>query len=115
MKTFEEMSAVISFLNSIDYDEFWTYACEDDISIYINMNDFFYWGTADGEDFTVDDIPKAKQAIADCRAIEIKDTCLYEVYGMDLWACRKREQLPQDPVLAKYPEVIQDLFRRTYK
>ena len=53
----------------------------------INLNDFFGWACADGEEVTEADLPEIQKAINDCEG-DIID-------GASLWACRKRQLRPQ--------------------
>jgi hypothetical protein len=80
------------------YDEiFWR--CDNEyapISFFINCNDLFYWGTADAEKITLEDIDSLKQAVNEAQA-----SCAFGInYGVRLWCARKRKMRPQG---AAYP------------
>jgi len=76
---------------------FWR--CEEPgtVSFFVNVNDMFYWATADMEPITPEDLPAMRQALADVRTITEQD--IYE--GFLLWAARKRKMRPQQ---GAYPD-----------
>ena len=76
---------------------FWRCEKPGTVEFFVNVNDVFYWATADVEPITPEDLPTMRQAIADVRAVTDRDT--YE--GFKLWAARKRKVRPQQPA---YPE-----------
>ena len=53
----------------------------------VNMNDFFYWGCADGENVTEEYLPEIDKVIIECNGSIID--------GVSLWVCRKRNMRPQ--------------------
>jgi hypothetical protein len=75
----------------------WYYMDNGDIGCYSECSDFFWWGTADGEEITTrEDIELLVKAIEDCRAV---DSTLW-AYGPLLYCARKRTMRPQG---AAYP------------
>ena len=89
----------LSSLDETDcYGElFWRCEQPDTIEFFVNVNDVFYWATADVEPITPGDLPAMRQSIVDVRAITDRD--IYE--GFKLWVCRTRKMRPQQPA---YPE-----------
>lgn len=58
------------------------------IVLFVNVSDFFSWGCADGEDITLDELPALFK--------------LWQKWGADgviKWACIKRNEQPQSPVV----------------
>lgn len=67
----------------------------DDLKIYLNCSDQFYWATADAEDVTPDDLDLFESCIDDLKKIE---TLRYDrIYSDALYASRKRGMRPQGP------------------
>ena len=66
----------------------WEVSEEPTTILYVNCNDLFYWGCADAESITNDEIPK-----------------LYKLWkankrwGVDKWCCLKRKLRPQVPIV----------------
>ncbi len=81
---------------------FWRCEKPGEVEFFANVNDIFWWGTADLELITPEDLPAMRQAIADVRDINI-----YE--WSNLWAARKRKMRPQQPA---YPtdKKLRELF-----
>ncbi len=66
-------------------------------SFFVNCSDVFYWGCADGEEITPDNIAMLEQAMADCEAVDkVAGTCS----AAWLFAARVRQMRPQG---ASYP------------
>lgn len=85
-------------------DLYWRCEKPNTVEFYVNVNDLFYWATADAEPITPEDVPAMRQAIVDVHAITGSD------YGaFMLWAARKRKMRPQRPA---YPsdERLRALF-----
>lgn len=59
-----------------------------EVNLHVNCNDLFYWGCADYEDITLDEIPSLIEEIA-------KDNR----YGNSKWCCFKRGLRPQVPIV----------------
>lgn len=80
------------------YDRlFWRCNHPGEVWFYVNVNDVFWWATADIELITVGDVAAIRQALADVAAIDAKE----KDAGFDLWAARKRHMRPQQ---AAYPK-----------
>lgn len=62
------------------------------VTFFVNCNDVFCWGCADGEDVTPANLGVLEQAIADCEAI---DAVVGSCYAVDLFASRVRGMRPQ--------------------
>jgi len=67
------------------------------ITFFINCSDLFFWGTADEEKLTPENIEQLEMALKDA-----EDACKYygHIYGPILWCARMRKQRPQG---AAYP------------
>ena len=70
-----------------------------------NTSDFFFWGTADAEEITGEDLADLEQAFEDVKAVSI-----YEFYGVLLWAARKIKMRPQRPQWINLEPPLQALF-----
>lgn len=74
------------------------------VTLLINCNDLFYWGMADCETITPEDIPDLKQAVADI-------TFEGEYHHAHLlWVCRKRQQRPQTAYYKHFNDHEKTLF-----
>jgi hypothetical protein len=75
-----------------------TYEGEDsgEIKFYVLCNDMFWWGTADCEWITTEDIPDLQRAYDDLKAADLDDICMW-CYAPELWISRKRGMRPQRP------------------
>jgi hypothetical protein len=78
------------------------------LTIMTNCSDCFWWGSADGDRVTPENIDVFEQAYVDLKAIE-KDDCTARCYGTMLFSARLRKMRPQG---AAYPEnrVLWPLF-----
>lgn len=103
----EFIEAVIRL--GIKYDiEYWWFNRDGEIVPAINCNDIFFWGCADAEDVTPENLGELERALEDCDAIESEDykdlktarpiTLVY--YGEILFCSRMRKMRPQG---AAYP------------
>ena len=68
------------------------------VSLFVKCNDLFYWGCADGEPLTPNNIHLLEQSIADCKAADPK---FGYPYAPELFCCRARGERPQG---CCYPE-----------
>jgi len=72
----------------------------DDVKLYVICNDTFYWGCADAESITPEELP----ALADCYKVAGQ-------WGGELWAARKRGMRPQRASYTEcYPKETWPLF-----
>lgn len=102
----ESTMTVLRFLvkNDLGPDSFF-FDSDGRIAIHENCNDLFAWACADSEEITVADIPEYQRAIDDCTAARG-----FPSYAGSLWACRKRGERPQKPVMHKIPKELRHLF-----
>ena len=68
------------------------------ITIFVSCNDLFWWGTADLEKLTIENLPILKQAIEDAKKV---DPVLGVLRGCNLFCCRVRGMRPQQPAYPK--------------
>jgi hypothetical protein len=108
MTTFDDLYKVFDWLWTHDYsnDGFLIITRDNNIDISVIVSDFFYWGTADGEEIEVTDIPDLEQAYQDMGKVE-KYTNNEVLW---LWACRKRKMRPMDGCYDLIPESLHELF-----
>lgn len=87
----DDVRAIMRFLQHHDLREDVLYYVDDkdNIGFMVLANDLFSWGTADGEELTVADLPLFKKCVEDTQS-----------YACDLYAARKRKMRPQG---AAYP------------
>jgi len=69
------------------------------ITIFANCNDLFYWGCADAEEITEDNIDIFEQSYKDS-----------EDNGVELFCCRVRKMRPQEPYYKYINENEHHLF-----
>lgn len=99
----ENFLKILDWLVENDAIEYgFIYKDEGQFKFSLNLNDYFAWACADGEDITVEDLPELDKAIADCRALFPQDkeneSAKYvygKAEGLNLWACRKNKLRPQ--------------------
>lgn len=91
--TLEQLLEIMAVVAEADGTDCISWRCDGEyapISFWINCNDLFWWGTADGEDLTYEQLPILKQAIVDCKAIKA-----YAFWAFTLYCCRVRKMRPQ--------------------
>jgi hypothetical protein len=76
------------FLNCFHWESEWPKEARDMTALCVNCNDVFAWGCADAETLRYEDIQ-------DLYDHWIKD----RHWGVAVWCCKKRGELPQAPVL----------------
>ncbi len=81
----------------------------------LNVNDTFYWGTADCEPVTPDDFPDLASARDDVKSLTgvlgyDEWTANLSQHVADLYAARRRGERPQGASYKFYPEAIWPLF-----
>lgn len=64
---------------------------DDPISLSVNCNDLFWWGSGDSEDITPENIQVLEDSIKDCK--KIKHSMVG--HGIELFAARVRKMRPQ--------------------
>jgi hypothetical protein len=72
----------------------------------------FWWGTADCEWITVEDLPELQRAYDDLEAVDNdpEDKQFFSCYAPELWVARKRGMRPQTPWWQRVKEPGQALF-----
>jgi hypothetical protein len=88
-------------------DLFWRCENPDTIEFFVNVNDIFWWATADLEPITPEDLPAMRQAVADVRKIT---ECKHVSDAFVLWAARKRKMRPQRPAYHMWDKQLWALF-----
>jgi len=78
----------VLFLNSRKFVEYGSIEAKDEtLVLFLNCNDVFIWGCADGESVTMDELPVLFELF------ELNNT-----YGPVKWVCIKRNEKPQKPL-----------------
>lgn len=72
---------------------------ESGVQPWVICNDLFFWGCADGEDISLEELPQ----LIECHTLSPK-------FGGDLWCCRKREMRPQAAMYKYIPRDEWPLF-----
>ena len=70
----------------------------DPASFFVNVNDVFWWATADLEEITPENIEELERAFADCQEA---GGYVGTAYGHVLFAARQRAMRPQQPAYPK--------------
>ncbi len=84
---------------------FWR--CEGkDIHIFVICNDLFYWGTADLEELTAENIDSYEQTYKDAETALQFGHC----HADELWCCRVRKMRPQGACYKSIPKELWPLF-----
>ena len=78
------------------------------VTFFINCNDLFFWGCADCEAVTEDNIAGLEQAYKDAGDCYKYGTC----YAQLLFCCRQREMRPQQPYYKELPEQMWNIFNK---
>lgn len=105
MKTFEEVCEVAKSLWY--FSDYWFREKDGAVLCLFNCNDFFFWGTADCEEYEVADIPLLEQAKIDCDAANSHSG---GIWGPLLWIARKRQMRPQGAYYLHIPTELWPLF-----
>ena len=95
-----------------DYDDHdsWFWRVDDgNLKLMAVCSDFFYWGCADGEEITTENISELRQAYADCEAV---DRVVGTVWGPQLFCARLRKLRPQGACYKDMPLGIAELFNK---
>lgn len=80
------------------------------IMICVHCSDMFFWGTADAEELTPEDLPDLQKAIQD-----VKTAGEFGFYGVDLWTARKRNLLPQNAWLNTLPRDLAQIYIQEFE
>ena len=75
-------------------------------SFFVNCNDLFYWGCADCEEITPENVAELERALADAESAEK----YMAVHGGELFCCRLRKMRPQGAYYNRIPEALWPLF-----
>lgn len=70
------------------------------VTFLVNCNDVFFWGCADAEHVTRENVDELERAYADCRAASGHPT-----YGAALFCARLRKERPQGAAYPKEPKL----------
>ena len=90
-----------------------------DLVPFVICNDLFYWGCADGQDITPENISELKKAMDDCDAIpseefknleNLRKSVTNIFYGEWLFCARMRKMRPQGAQYSILPKEIWHLF-----
>lgn len=100
------MAAFNGFGDSPSTDDIWwrTDAEYAPVTMMVNCNDLFFWGCADCEEITPEDIDALEKAIADAKAVDDGGN------GHLLWVARKRGMRPQGAYYKYFKEGMKALF-----
>lgn len=86
----------------------WWRLVDDELALFIECSDFFYWGTADVEPIETDaDVELLERSIAECREL-MGET--YPNEGPLLYCARHRGMRPQQPYYQYLDESTRALF-----
>jgi hypothetical protein len=79
----------------------------EDLCFYINCNDLFYWGTADGEDISSqEDVDLLEQSVKDCLLISKHG----DLYATELYCARRAKKRPQGAYYEHIEKSLWPLF-----
>lgn len=78
----------------------------DGLRLLANCSDIFWWGSADCEEITPNDLPLLRSCAGDLKAID------EEMWLAELYAARRRGDRPQGAVLQHASPELVDLFAR---
>lgn len=78
-----------------DLTHWYPEAKEHPIRCFVNCNDFFYWGTADGEEVTPENIDVLEEAFRE--VVETPEVDIYyeSYWGAMVFCCKMRGMRPQ--------------------
>lgn len=105
---FETIRRAFAVFNGFDgpHDELW-WRTDDEyapVTLMVNCNDLFFWGTSDCEELGPSNIADLEQAVSDAReAGDIGN-------GHYLWVARQRKMRPQGAFYKYFKEGIRPLF-----
>lgn len=76
---------------------------------FINCNDLFWWGCADGEDITEENFHLIRKTSEDIEKLDNKTFKLLRWID-ELFCCRSRGMRPQIPYYKDMPDILKPLF-----
>ena len=85
------------------YDDLTWFEEDGEILVAVVCSDMFFWGTADQEELTPDNLSDYEQAIQDMDSLPI-DGLPYRYYGGMLFCARQRKMRPQGAAYPPEPE-----------
>ena len=98
----DELADIIRRLCAIEEIDGINFSCHDgDIHVLVNCSDTFWWGTADNEELTPQNIGEFEKACADLREQCPPGIDGGWVYGDMLFCCRQRKMRPQNCIVKK--------------
>jgi hypothetical protein len=80
-------------------DEIYWFVKGDEVEMYVNANDLFFWACSDGVALGPEDLPLLEQCLKDS-----------EYHGAWLYCCRKEQMRPQGACYKYLPEEEWSLF-----
>jgi hypothetical protein len=86
------------------------------VSFFVNCNDAFWWGCADGEEITPENVGEMERALADCLALDKEldrppGRGVYAgIYADVLFCCRVRKMRPQGATYDHLPKELWPLL-----
>lgn len=104
MKGEDALPILAVFAKADDYETLYWKVEGDQIRLWVNCSDWFFWATADMEEVTPEDVPALEQALDDLLRIKAPE------YLGELYASRKRRLRPQGPCYKDMPEAVKPLF-----
>lgn len=106
MKGEEALPIFALFQKADDYKTlYWTADPEgNQIRLWADCSDWFFWATADGEEITPGDVPLLETSLDDLLRIGAAE------YLSELYASRKRRLRPQAACYKDMPEAVKPLF-----
>lgn len=104
MKGEDALPILAVFSKADDYETLYWKVEGDEIRLWVNCSDWFFWATADMEEVSPEDVPALEQALDDLLRIQAAE------YLGDLFVSRKRRLRPQKACYKDMPEAVKPLF-----
>lgn len=106
MKTFQDIHKLVKTLAELDIDNLWWRTEGDEVKVYVNCNDIFFWGCSDVEDIEVNDVELLKEVHEQLEAIKTG----LSAYWIYLYCSRKRKMQPMQPQGAVYKCIPKEMW-----
>lgn len=89
----------------------WRCGEEKSIKFFINCNDLFWWGVADGEEITPENFDDIEVALKDVITAD-PNLSSYEAFdcALVLWCCRVRKMRPQGACYSEKEKLLWPLY-----
>lgn len=108
----EELAFIVKVLQQFDYEDGLLWSVKDGHAKFsVICNDVFWWGSADAEDLTPDNVDELKRAREDVMSAKGRDQgsseaeWRYEAYAKELFCARVRKMRPQGAAYPKDPKM----------